>query len=103
MFSNNINKLNQALKKYSVTAGSSSKRLASSFHTTHVFHKHPFNVEVENRSEEDIRINKIPNIKGFEILRNPKLNKGKKKKKCLIIKHSTDVWIFESIFLEVKL
>ena len=79
MFSNNINKLNQALKKCSVTAGSSSKRLASSFHTTHVFHKHPFNVEVENRSEEDIRINKIPNIKGFEILRNPKLNKVKKK------------------------
>ena len=71
MFSNNITKLNQVLKKCSIT--SNGKRLASSYHTSHVFRTHPS--EVESRNEEDIRINKIPNIKGFEILRNPKLNK----------------------------
>ena len=75
MFSNNIIKLNQALKKCSVTTVTSGKRLASSFHTSHIFRTHPFDVEVENKNEDDIRVNKIPNIKGFEILRNPKLNK----------------------------
>lgn len=75
MFSNNIAKLNQVLKKCSVATSTSGKRLASSFHTSHVSRTHPFNVEVESKAEDDIRINKIPNIKGFEILRNPKLNK----------------------------
>ena len=75
MFSKNITKLNQALKKCSVTAGASGIRLASSHHTSDVFRTHTLNVEVDSKVEEYNQINKIPNIKGFEILRNPKLNK----------------------------
>eukprot|EP00111_Clytia_hemisphaerica_P003244 TCONS_00009261-protein len=56
-----------------------SKRLASSYHLQHIQRKNDFHFgadEDHKNAHEDLRINKIPNIKGFEILRNPKLNKS---------------------------
>lgn len=49
-----------------------------SYHANQIVHnqtKALSGLNVDNDKDKDDQVNKIPNIKGFEFLRNPKLNK----------------------------